>query len=93
MARQLLAEGQDVWGYDIRPTKEFGDFQSRMISDPDEFPDPGDLFGARGVTEELGWNCSRASRSPGKKRALSPGGFRHYFFNLSIWINLMDTRI
>ena len=37
MAKQLLAAGQDVWGYDIRPTNEFGDFQSRMIPDPAEF--------------------------------------------------------
>ena len=37
MAKQLLAAGQDVWGYDIRPTNEFGNFQSRMIPDPAEF--------------------------------------------------------
>ena len=37
MAKKLLAAGKDVWGYDTRPTKEFGDFQSRMIPDPAEF--------------------------------------------------------
>ena len=44
MARQLLAAGQDVWGYDVRPTKEFGDFQSRMISNPIEFGTKVDIL-------------------------------------------------
>ena len=44
MAKQLLAAGQNVWGYDIRPTKEFSDFQSRMISDPAEFGSTVDIL-------------------------------------------------
>ena len=44
MAKQLLAAGQNVWGYDIRPAKEFGDFQSRMISDPAEFGSAVDIL-------------------------------------------------
>lgn len=37
MARNLLKAGFDVWGYDVRPLPEFGDFSIRMIEDPDEF--------------------------------------------------------
>jgi 3-hydroxyisobutyrate dehydrogenase len=37
MAQCLLAAGYDVWGYDIRPTPEFGSFSSRMITDPAVF--------------------------------------------------------
>ena len=37
MARSLLAVGFDVYGFDVRPTHEFGDFQGRMIVDPAEF--------------------------------------------------------
>jgi 3-hydroxyisobutyrate dehydrogenase-like beta-hydroxyacid dehydrogenase len=44
MAKQLLAAGENVWGYDIRPTKEFGDFQSRMIPDPAEFGTKVDIL-------------------------------------------------
>ena len=32
MARRLLQAGFQVYGYDIRPMAEFGDFRSRMIS-------------------------------------------------------------
>ena len=44
MAKKLLAAGKDVWGYDTRPTKEFGDFQSRMIPDPAEFGSKVDIL-------------------------------------------------
>lgn len=37
MARSLLAAGFDVWGFDVRPLAEFGDFQPRMVGDPAEF--------------------------------------------------------
>ena len=37
MARNLLAAGIDVWGFDVRPVDEFGDFRPRMIADPAEF--------------------------------------------------------
>lgn len=37
MARSLLAAGFDVWGFDIRPVGEFGDFAGRMIEDPAAF--------------------------------------------------------
>jgi len=37
MAEQLFAAGYDVWGYDVRPTDEFGTFTPRMIVDPAEF--------------------------------------------------------
>lgn len=37
MARQLLAAGFDVWGFDIRPLSEFGDFRPRMVADPHDF--------------------------------------------------------
>lgn len=37
MAQSLLAAGIDVWGFDVRPLKEFGDFQPRMIEDPGKF--------------------------------------------------------
>ena len=44
MAKQLLVAGKDVWGYDIRPTNEFGDLQSRMIPDPTEFSTTVDIL-------------------------------------------------
>jgi len=37
MARRLLLAGIDVWGFDVRPLSGFGDFQNRMVEDPDEF--------------------------------------------------------
>ena len=37
MARKLYESGYDIWGFDVRPVGEFGDFQSRMISDPTDF--------------------------------------------------------
>ena len=37
MARSLLAAGFDVYGFDVRPVREFGDFEGRMIADPAEF--------------------------------------------------------
>jgi 3-hydroxyisobutyrate dehydrogenase len=36
MARALLAAGFDVWGLDVRPATEFGDFAPRMLA-PDAF--------------------------------------------------------
>ena len=37
MARSLLAAGFDVWGFDVRPVEDFGDFRHRMIEDPAVF--------------------------------------------------------
>ncbi len=37
MAQSLLAAGFDVWGFDVRPVEEFGDFRPRMIEDPAVF--------------------------------------------------------
>jgi len=37
MARKLYDAGFEIWGFDVRPGGEFGDFQSRMISDPKDF--------------------------------------------------------
>ena len=37
MARALQQAGYEVWGLDVRPAREFGDFQPRMIGDPVEF--------------------------------------------------------
>jgi 3-hydroxyisobutyrate dehydrogenase-like beta-hydroxyacid dehydrogenase len=39
MAQNLLNAGYDVWGYDVRPVSEFGEFEHRMISDPAVFAD------------------------------------------------------
>jgi 3-hydroxyisobutyrate dehydrogenase-like beta-hydroxyacid dehydrogenase len=33
MARSLLVAGVDVYGFDVRPVGEFGDFEGRMIAD------------------------------------------------------------
>jgi 3-hydroxyisobutyrate dehydrogenase-like beta-hydroxyacid dehydrogenase len=37
MAERLLHAGFDVWGFDIRPTEEFGVFGERMLTDPAAF--------------------------------------------------------
>ncbi|NQV98929.1 MAG: NAD(P)-dependent oxidoreductase [Rhodospirillales bacterium] len=37
MSRQLRRHGFDVWGFDVRPASEFGDFEDRMIADPAAF--------------------------------------------------------
>jgi len=37
MARQLHQAGVDVWGFDVRPACEFGDFENRMITNPQDF--------------------------------------------------------
>ncbi len=37
MAINLQKAGFDVWGYDIRPHRDFGVFSTRMIEDPAEF--------------------------------------------------------
>ncbi|KAA3631968.1 MAG: NAD(P)-dependent oxidoreductase [Proteobacteria bacterium] len=37
MARRLRAAGFEVFGFDIRPAAEFGDFAPRMVADPAEF--------------------------------------------------------
>jgi 3-hydroxyisobutyrate dehydrogenase-like beta-hydroxyacid dehydrogenase len=37
MARALQRACVDVWGFDIRPAAEFGDFAPRMIADPQDF--------------------------------------------------------
>lgn len=37
MAQALLDAGYEVWGLDVRPAKEFGSFQPRMLDDPAEF--------------------------------------------------------
>lgn len=44
MSQQLRKNGFDVWGFDVRPTQEFGDFQDRMIEDPTEFSDRVDVL-------------------------------------------------
>jgi 3-hydroxyisobutyrate dehydrogenase-like beta-hydroxyacid dehydrogenase len=43
MARQLLNNGYDVWGFDVRPVSEFGDFASRMIAAPAAFAETVDI--------------------------------------------------
>jgi len=43
MAQQLLTAGYDVWGFDVRPRHEFGDFEKRMIIDADEFSNQMDI--------------------------------------------------
>ena len=37
MARRLHRAGIEVWGFDVRPRSDFGDFASRMIEDPAQF--------------------------------------------------------
>lgn len=37
MAENLAKAGFDVFGYDVRPASDFGDFSDRMISDPGMF--------------------------------------------------------
>ncbi|MGI9387343.1 MAG: NAD(P)-dependent oxidoreductase [Methyloligellaceae bacterium] len=37
MARNLRRAGFDVWGFDVRPLDEFGDFSERMVPDPQDF--------------------------------------------------------
>jgi len=37
MAQALLRGGVDVYGFDVRPVTEFGDFADRMIEDPRAF--------------------------------------------------------
>ncbi len=37
MARQLAASNLEVWGYDVRPAEEFGDFAPRMVADRTDF--------------------------------------------------------
>ena len=37
MAEHLHAAGFETWGFDVRPTSEFGSFQARMIADVAEF--------------------------------------------------------
>jgi len=37
MARALQRGGVDVYGFDIRPAAEFGDFADRMVADPTDF--------------------------------------------------------
>ena len=37
MAQALRDAGYEVWGLDVRPVREFGSFQSRMLEDPAEF--------------------------------------------------------
>lgn len=44
MAENLSNAGFDVWGYDVRPTSEFGSFQSRMIADPVAFTSKADIL-------------------------------------------------
>lgn len=44
MGQQLRKNGFDVWGFDVRPIQEFGDFQDRMIEDPVVFSDRVDVL-------------------------------------------------
>ncbi|HVY06386.1 MAG TPA: NAD(P)-binding domain-containing protein [Burkholderiales bacterium] len=37
MAQALQGAGYEVWGLDVRPSREFGSFQSRMLEEPAEF--------------------------------------------------------
>jgi len=37
MAQSLSAAGIEVYGFDVRPVREFGDFEGRMIADVAEF--------------------------------------------------------
>jgi 3-hydroxyisobutyrate dehydrogenase len=37
MARQLVAGGFEVWGHDVRPPADFGDFAPRMVEDRRDF--------------------------------------------------------
>ena len=37
MAQRLADAGYEVWGHDVRPTAEFGEFSSRMVANSDEF--------------------------------------------------------
>jgi 3-hydroxyisobutyrate dehydrogenase-like beta-hydroxyacid dehydrogenase len=37
MAQALRDAGYEVWGYDVRPADDFGDFSERMIADASEF--------------------------------------------------------
>lgn len=43
MAQQLQKAGIEIWGFDVRPLSEFGEFQDRMIEDPSEFSDRVDI--------------------------------------------------
>ncbi len=44
MAERLRLAGFDVWGFDIRPPAEFGDFADRMITDPARFAAQVDIL-------------------------------------------------
>ncbi len=44
MGRQLRKNGFDVWGFDIRPASEFGDFKDRMVVDPATFAERVDVL-------------------------------------------------
>lgn len=37
MAQALQDAGYEVWGLDVRPSNEFGSFESRMLEDPADF--------------------------------------------------------
>jgi 3-hydroxyisobutyrate dehydrogenase-like beta-hydroxyacid dehydrogenase len=43
MAKQLQNSGIEVWGFDVRPAIEFGNFQNRMIQDSHAFSDRVDI--------------------------------------------------
>ncbi len=43
MAQALLKSGFDVYGFDVRPTDQFGDFSNRMIADPQIFSNTCDI--------------------------------------------------
>jgi len=37
MAQRMHDAGFEVWGHDVRPSDDFGEFAERMIMDPAEF--------------------------------------------------------
>jgi 3-hydroxyisobutyrate dehydrogenase len=43
MARRLAGAGYEVWGHDVRPAAEFGEFASRMITNAAQFSDRCDI--------------------------------------------------
>lgn len=43
MARRLQGAGFETWGFDVRPAAEFGDFQDRMIANPEDFAERADI--------------------------------------------------
>ena len=56
MAQCLRDAGVEVWGHDVRPSGEFGDFAPRMIADAKDFAGRCDVV--------FPWFATRRRRTP-----------------------------